>query len=93
MPFFYILFDFYLFFRVIFYLQNHEKEVLLPVGADVARGTNSGCDAELRPRGNAKVARAGGAQGAAKWHGGHGATWAPVWGATCRFVNREDNDN
>ena len=34
---------------------------------DVACGTNSGCDAALRPRGSAWVARAGGAQGAAKW--------------------------
>ena len=30
----------------------------------MARGTNSGCDAALRPRGSARVARAGGAQGA-----------------------------
>ena len=60
---------------------------------DVARGTNPGCDAALRPRGSARVARAGGAQGAAKWQGGHEATWAPVWGATCRFSNREDNDS
>ena len=29
--------------------------------ADVARGTASGCDAALRPRGRARVARAGGA--------------------------------
>ena len=28
---------------------------------DVARGTNSGCDTALRPRGSARVARAGGA--------------------------------
>ena len=60
---------------------------------DVARGTNPDCDAALRPRGSARVARAGGAQGAAKWQGGHAATWASVWGATCRFGNREDNDN
>ena len=45
---------------------------------DVPRGTNSGCDAALRPRGSARVARAGGAQGATKWQGGHAATWAPV---------------
>ena len=32
--------------------------------ADVARGTNSGCDVALRPRGSARVARAGGALGA-----------------------------
>ena len=31
---------------------------------DVARGTNSGCVAALRPRGSARVARAGGAQDA-----------------------------
>ena len=24
--------------------------------------------------------------GAATWQGGHAATWAPVWGATCRLV-------
>ena len=30
----------------------------------MARGTNSGCDTALRPRGSARVARAGGAQGA-----------------------------
>ena len=30
----------------------------------MARGTNSGCDAALRPRGSARVARVGGAQGA-----------------------------
>ena len=28
------------------------------------------------------------AQGAAKWQGGHTATWAPLWGATCRFANK-----
>ena len=32
--------------------------------ANVARGTNSGCDVALRPRGSARVARAGGALGA-----------------------------
>ena len=57
--------------------------------ADVA-GPTSSCDAALRPRGSAPVARAGGAQGAAKWQGGHTATWAPVWGATCRFANKEE---
>ena len=80
MSFFRILFDFYLFFRIIFYQQNREKGVLLLVGADVATrrltwrkgqsdvasGTNSGCDVALRPRGSALVARAGGARGAAK---------------------------
>ena len=30
----------------------------------MVRGTNSGCDAALRPRGSARVARAGGALGA-----------------------------
>ena len=59
----------------------------------MARGTNSGCDMALRPRGSARVARAGGAQGAAKWQGGHAATWAPVWGATCGFDKRGDRDN
>ena len=49
-----------------------------------------GCDVALRPRGSAWVARAGGAQGAAKWQGGHTATWASVWGATCRFANKEE---
>ena len=60
---------------------------------DVAGGTNSGCDASLRPRGSTRVARAGSAQGAPKWQEGHAATWAPVWGATCRFANRENRDN
>ena len=54
----------------------------------MACGTNSGCDAALWPRGSARVARSGGAQGAAKWQGGHAATWAPLWGATCRFANK-----
>ena len=31
--------------------------------ADVVRGTNSGCDVALRPRGSARVARAGDALG------------------------------
>ena len=26
--------------------------------------------------------------GRAKWQGDHAATWAPVWGATCRGVER-----
>ena len=38
----------------------------------MARGTNSGCNAALRPRGSARVARAGGAQGAPS---GKEATW------------------
>ena len=58
----------------------------------MARGTNSGCDATLRPRGSARVARAGGAQ-ARQVAGGHAATWAPVLGATYRFGNRENRDN
>ena len=53
---------------------------------DVARGTNPGCDVALRPRGSARVARAGGTQGAAKWQVGHAATWAPVWGDTCGWI-------
>ena len=52
----------------------------------MARGNSSRCDAALRPRARARVARAGGAQGAAKWQGSHAATWAPVWGATCDSV-------
>ena len=30
--------------------------------------------------------------GAATWQGGHGTTWAPVWGATCRLVIEGDGD-
>ena len=54
--------------------------------ADVARGTASRCDAALRPRGRARVARAGGAKDTSTWQGGHAITWAPVWGATWRLA-------
>ena len=51
---------------------------------DVARRTASGCDAALRPRGRAPVARTARRR---RGHvaGGHAitwSTWAPVWGAT-----------
>ena len=47
--------------------------------ADVVRGTVSGCNAALRPRGIARVAHA-----RRTWRG-HAitqSTWAPMWGAT-----------
>ena len=53
--------DFYLIFKLIFYefflFKIAEKGFLL-AGADVARETASRCDAALRPRGRARVARA-----------------------------------
>ena len=53
----------------------------------MARGTASGCDAALRPRGRARVARTGRRRRIGRGHvaGGHAimrSTWAPVWGAT-----------
>ena len=39
-------------------------------------------DVALRPRGRTRVAHAGAASS------GREATWAPVWGATCRGVER-----
>ena len=58
-----------------------------PGAADVARGTASGCDAALRPRGRARVACTGRRRHIGRGHvaGGHVITlspWAPVWGAT-----------
>ena len=56
--------DFHLIFKVIFYLIKSQKGDLLTcrltwrAAADVARGTASGCDAALRPRGRAQAARA-----------------------------------
>ena len=47
-----------------FYLQGDAGLTWLKGQGDVARGTNSGCDAALRPCGSARVACAGGAQGA-----------------------------
>ena len=52
--------------------------------ANVARGTASGCDAALRPRGRAREARTARRR---RGHvaGGHTitrSTWAPVWGTT-----------
>ena len=78
--------DFYLIFKLIFYeffsiLKSQKGFTNLQ--ADVARGTASRCDAALRPRGRARVARV-----TRKWRWrvarGHadGSTWAPVWGAT-----------
>ena len=53
----------------------------------MARGIASGCDAALRPRGTARVARTGRRRRIGRGHvaGGHAitrTTWAPVWGAT-----------
>ena len=52
----------------------------------MARGTASWCDAALRPRGRARVARTGRRRRIGRGHvaGGHAitwSTWAPVWGA------------
>ena len=54
----------------------------------MARGTAPRCDAALRPRGRARVARTGRKRRIGRSHvaGGHGhaitrSTWAPVWGA------------
>ena len=46
----------------------------------MARGTNSGCDAALRPHGSARVTRAGGALGAPS-------------GRAPRIGNRRNRDN
>ena len=71
MPFseFYLIF--YLIFRRYLLLKNHEKggftcRMTWQAAADVARGTASRCDAALRPRGRARVARTG-AGGADAW--------------------------
>ena len=29
----------------------------------------------------------------ATWQGGHAATWAPVWSATCKVGKRGDSDD
>ena len=59
-----------------------------PGGDDVASGSTwrvgppRRYDVALRPCGRTRVAHAGGAPS------GREATWAPVWGATCRGVER-----
>ena len=60
--------------------------------ADVARGTASGCDAALRPRGRARVARTERKRRALARHvaGGHmitRSTWAPVWAPRGRLAS------
>ena len=54
--------DFNLIFKLIFYEFSYlksQKKGFTNLQADVARGTASGCDAALRPRGRARAARAG----------------------------------
>ena len=81
--------NFYLIFKVIFYLIKSQKGELLTcrltwrAAANVARETALGCDAALRPHGRAQAARA---RHRWRWRvaRGHadGSTWVPVWGAT-----------
>ena len=59
----------------------------------MARGTASGRDAALRPRGKARVARTGRRRRIGRGHvvGDHAimrSTWAPVWGATWQEATR-----
>ena len=62
------LFQFLFEFLIEFLFKNCEKKDLYlqaltwRAAADVVRGTASGCDAALRPRGRARVARTGGAK-------------------------------
>ena len=49
---------FYIWFLEVFSIKNRKKRGYY-LQADVARGTASGCDAALRPRGRARVARTG----------------------------------
>ena len=58
---------FFIWFLEVFSIKNRKKGYYLQVdvasgprrAADVARGTASGCDTALRPRGRARVARTG----------------------------------
>ena len=76
-------FDFYLIFKVIFYLIKSQKGDLLTSRLMWRAGTTSGCDAALRPRGRAQAARA---RHMWRWRvaGGHAdrSTRTPVRGAT-----------